>query len=470
MRANVKKQLAGFTIIELLVGLALASIVITAAASVMVTAVKTEAEARARSQMTRDLALIGDALAYDLGYAGTGVPYGVELETDATPVDANSDPTDGIQVPTETHPRPVIRVGEATALAMVGDLPMPNSQFNGIVGLALLTEDDGFEGGRVAVGTTGFAAGANDAFAVTSELSTCSPAGGSASTYGCNTLLSNVSGVTSGASCTSAATAEPTCPWGLGKWQLDASGEVFLHIGTLTGDYYYRKWTGDISDEHQRAMVHLEHGFPAAGEQIMSNASFYIPGSGGGFAGTLDRVFWRLVDDGGAACGAGELAAGQCKMQRRQCWGPASDRGSNTNFDWPDSATASTAAAFTTPKNCGAGNGTDWEDIIDGVSGLTFRYFHESDGASSPTEVELVAPLDADEASRTRAVQFTVTVARSINDKVIRDTITRRVFMPHPGGVVPPIGVLAVPTNLGGCCGPATTPTACLNHDMCNPG
>ena len=204
-----KRPLKGFSLLELIVGLAIAAIVITAAMMIIIAGVQTEIEAEKRMELTLRLAKAGDTIARDLSYVGVGVPYGRRLQSDGSVV------TGAIT----NLPRPPIRSGREHQFSFVGDLPYPNAQLNGIASLSAIRS--------------------GDHISIASELSPCgAPEDGQDN--GCRTENASLLNV-GGTRCTENNIGADSCPWGMGKFQ-PVGGSVDLIVGTLGGNFYERRW------------------------------------------------------------------------------------------------------------------------------------------------------------------------------------------------------------------------------------
>ena len=131
----------GFSMLEMLVAMTMTLVISAAALSVFGTAVTIQREASMRSELVRDAVYTMDVLERDFSYMGVGVPRGQVLD----PINEEPDPrysaeNDTTTVLTQLRP-PILNVyGTASGLtwggyafAFVGDLPTPQSDYNGVL-------------------------------------------------------------------------------------------------------------------------------------------------------------------------------------------------------------------------------------------------------------------------------------------------------------------------------------------------
>ena len=190
----------GFTLLELLVGAALALMIAGTAMGVLLSVQQVQRDAQSRNAIARDAQFAVEHLGYDLQYLGVGVPRGTSLDAVAGEL------------------RPAVRIGTSTYLAFVGDLPYPNSELNGV---AVLNDIKGE--------TTPPDSGDDDEIIVTSELSPCAPQASGATTYSCQQHL--VTGLPIGATAADDCTVGPR-QVAEGRQQLGVAG-VHRPVGRL---------------------------------------------------------------------------------------------------------------------------------------------------------------------------------------------------------------------------------------------
>ncbi|OGQ25252.1 MAG: hypothetical protein A2138_05155 [Deltaproteobacteria bacterium RBG_16_71_12] len=390
----------GFTLLELLVGAALALMIAGTAMGVLLSVQQVQRDAQSRNAIARDAQFAVEHLGYDLQYLGVGVPRGTSLDAVAGEL------------------RPAVRIGTSTYLAFVGDLPYPNSELNGV---AVLNDIKGE--------TTPPDSGDDDEIIVTSELSPCAPQASGATTYSCQQHL--VTGLPIGATaaddCTEGTTGRRLCPWGLGKWQKDGNSSVSLVFTGPLGDWAHRRWAmgagggaGGWADVGQAAGPHFDS------HDEIDRAPFTSNASGVATVAHLDRVFYSLEAVGGGACPNTGTAGINCVLMRRQCWGPLGDPGAAT---FPAVA-AGVIRSTANPAHCAApANGTPWETVVNGVDRMTFRYFVDP-------ATELSAPLDATDAAQVQYVEIELAITRQMAGSPVLQTqrMTRRFYLENSGG------------------------------------
>lgn len=363
-----------FTIIELMVALALGAVLTTAATATLLVARFAATESALKASMARDGQLVMDNIERDLAYLGAGVPKAANADTAGAAVGRSM--------------LPVVRAGLTSNLVFIGDLPYPNAEVPGIAGLARVN------GGAPSRTLT-----------VTDEISgPCVPPANNA---GAPCLTSNstlVPGTYVAADdCDASQPTARTCPWGMRKWQNGSGGDTFLTFVDVAGNWYSRKVTGInagtpvVAFEGRYTGVALTAGFPGgAGADNIDPTTFL----GAGYVGNIDRVLYALEDPGapGSAC-----ATSTCALYRRQCWGSVGDP---TAAGFP---TAGTSFVGTTSalSGCAAGtDGTGWETLATGISSFSFTYYQNT--------AALSAPLNAGDRTNVRAVEVNLTMTKKI--------------------------------------------------------
>lgn len=394
------RPLPAFTLIEMLVGASMALLIAGSAMGVLLSVQQVQRDAQSRNAIARDSQFAVEHLGYDLQYLGVGVPRGTSLDAVAGEL------------------RPAVRVGTATYLAFVGDLPYPNAELNGI---AVLNHIKG--------ATTPPDSGDDDELIVTSELSPCAPEASGAAWYSCPQHLMSALPIdaAAGDKCVEGTTDARLCPWGLGKWQRDGGGSVSLVFMGPRGQWTHRRWAmgagngaGGWTSIGQAAGPHLDSHDDIDRGPLVSNSS------GVGAVAQLDRVFYSLeATDGGACLNTGAVGT-NCVLMRRQCWGALGDPG---DAAFP-AVGAGVIRSDADPANCDfPGDGTPWETVVNGIDQMTFRYFRR------PGE-ELFGPLDATDAAQVQYIEAELTISRLLAGSPVVQTqrMTRRYYLESSGG------------------------------------
>ncbi len=379
-----------FTLLELVIGTTMSLAIASVAMGTLVTVQATQKESMLKNAATRDAMYMLDMVGGDLGYAGVGVPWGREVGGRAGRM------------------RPVIRVGGAQQIAFIGDLPMPNSDFNGLTTLAAMK------------GT-----GDSDEVAVTSEISLCAPS--LTGSYVCDPLANSLVRLDPTATSCSTAVNATTCPWALGKWAGIApsagSARQLLLLTAPNGAWTWRRvaMTAGLpadSDVNGRRGINLDDDFPVTDGEPLARATFAQSAIGSTVIATLDRVYYSVEKLDGSPCD-GDIR--KCVLARRHCWGEVLDVQS-PGFPAAGSAPLTSAVS---PAGCSVPNeGTAWEPVANNLDSFTFRYFAR-DGA------ELTPPLSAANLARVASVGVDLVVARDAVDTgiVVRHRVERRFFL-----------------------------------------
>ncbi len=391
-----RASLPGFTLLELILGASLALMIAGAAMGVLLGVQQMQRDAQSRNAIARDAQFAVEHLGYDLQYLGVGVPRGTSLDSVTGEL------------------RPAVRIGTATYLAFIGDLPYPNSELNGI---AVLNDIKGE--------TTPPDGGGDDEVIVTSELSPCAPEATGASTYSCqqHLVVALPIGATSADNCVEGAANRRLCPWGLGKWQSDGGGSVSLVFTGPQGRWAHRRWSiGNWTSVGQAAGPHLSH----IGTFDLPRAQFTANTSAASTVAQLDRVFYSLEATAGGACPNTGAVGMNCVLMRRQCWGSLGDPGGST---FP-AVGGGVIRSDSDPASCAAPSaGTPWETVVNGVDQLTFRYFRQPG-------TELFPPLDATDASQVQYIEVHLVISRQMPGTSMLQTqrMTRRFYVENSGG------------------------------------
>jgi type II secretory pathway pseudopilin PulG len=435
----------GFTLIELMVALGMALAITTAAMGVLMSAMKTQKEATMRAELARDSQFLIDTLSRDLAYLGAGVPRGFEGNFTgnliASGVFVTNTTAAQLTTAAPDQLRPALRIGDDDYLAFLGDLPYPNADLNGIVGTGQM---DALVDNSTDI-------------AVQSELSPCAPPASAPGNYVCDTRTESYIQGVGGAACTQSSINQPTCPWGMNKWQADGGGFVPLVFSAVDGTWYRRRWNrATMAANGGRAQISLNAAQPAGTGGQLPTKGFVQSTVGGGMGAQLDRVFWSVRDSGGAAgCGTPP-----CTLLRRQCWGwnlagavdPAS-------ASFPVAGGAAIRPP-TVPGDCTTDTqGTDWEEIAGDVEEFTLSFFGPADLPSSP----LGTAISIASAANTRVIEVDFLMRRDIpgdaNGRTMEQRTVRRFWLENAGGIV---SWPEVATNASGGCNPdANYPNEC---------
>lgn len=463
----------GFTLIELMVALAIALAVTSSALSVLLLVVQTQREGILRNELARDAQFATDVLTRDLHYLGAGVPRGFRADKDGNVYDSSgaavglTSTTSGavFQAAAAKQLRPVVRYGTSKALAFLGDLPFANAELNGVASIndVWRVSDHPTKTWRIHV---------------SSELSPC---GATEPGYECGVINSgflSLADIGGDQDCwisgSTMKTNEPRCPWGLGKWQRWGSTPgVDLILTALDGSWYPRRWkqgtdvgtgsgsaasfgqgcshtsSGDIHE--RRAWVNL--GSDSASSNALPHALFV--GTGTGLVANIDRVFYS-VEPASAACSVDA----PCTLYRRQCWAfpqvDASAAGpSDATFPGVGAAPLTSSSA---PMQCNdaADEGTPWERVLGNISSFSFRYYGPDDFTTD------LATLDAEKAAKTRSLEFDFVVERyapGSSTRTVKQRVRRRVWLENGGGLVTTPS--RTPEISGGCMQDPEYPNEC---------
>ena len=440
------RRMRGFTLIELVLGAVLVLIIASVAMGVLIAVQRVQRDAQLRNAIARDAQFTLDTIVDDLKYLGAGVPRGQELYTAG-----------------QQYMRPPIRIGEDEYLAFVGDAPYPNADING---LATLLDVD--EGHHIGLGD---------------ELSLCAPPIVAGAAYVCPTASRSLLDTGSLQNCDDAHRSAPTCPWGLGKYEGEDVGGVLpdgVHFAHLiwqapSGRWVHREFESLHSDMpgpptsaygDKLVVPHFSHNYPSIGanpgnvaqNSAVTRSDFLGQRAGMPAVSQVDRIFYSFERNDGSACNGGDPVNG-CVLRRRQCWGYASAMQPD-DASFPAVGTASGNVRSNQPLGniaaCAApGQGTAWEPIMSGITGLTFKYF------SNPANPPLATPLNLDTSDDVTVIQVEVTMARQVPGAnpaspsgTLVQTFTRRIFLENAGGRFTDNngdGVNDVPAIQGGC-------------------
>jgi prepilin-type N-terminal cleavage/methylation domain-containing protein len=369
---------AAFTLIEVMVALAVGGILLSTVVGLLTLTMRDARRMRAQAEMLRDAESIGRLLGSELRLAGLGVPRGEGV-----------DPSYGTSPPV-TFPTAVLVAGDSE-VGILADLPRPDANFSTFG--ALHTRPTG----TAAVRAIAWHNENNGA---------CIPDGSATScVVGRDSLLFPDGGAGCRGTGSGAAFADRQCPWGLrrvlpGDSILIVAGDGRWSRALVSGSVV----TSNVASGGPVA-AELSAGYPTA---VWPNTNLGdAPGGalGQGFVTTLDRVFYKL--DGRT-------------LVRRQCWG-------DPNPDDPDWPALGTNTVPATPQSTAGSNANDTvctpaEVVARSVDSLTFTYLDADNLAVTvgPTTKADIRRIDYDvRFSRTvdgRPVQHGVTgVVRLLN-------------------------------------------------------
>lgn len=394
-----------FTMLELVIGMTMSLAIAGVAMGTLLSVQQTQKESMLKNAATRDGMYMLDMVGGDLGYAGVGVPRGVEADIARAPGD-------------ERLLRPIIRVGSAQTIAFIGDLPLPNSDLNGLAQLA-------------DIGPT------NTTIAISSEIALCPPS--AAASFHCDTRKNTLLALPAGAlDCSSDATAT-TCPWAQGKWARTSGGAFvgqLLLLTTPNGRWAWRRVALDANDRPAVVTVNDVRGFAVVddfpggnpGDGALTRQTYLAPAIGATTIATLDRVFYSAQKLSGGTCDA---SAHECVLMRRHCWGEVLDPRS-PGFPAPGSPEVTPAV---TPAGCSVpGEGTAWEPVANNLDSFRFRYFDIND-------VELPVPLSVPDLSKVASVAVELVILRKTgadtNAPTVSHRVDRRYFLDSGDGYGP---------------------------------
>jgi type II secretory pathway pseudopilin PulG len=437
----MKKRISGFTLVEMMVAVATAITVTSAALGVYLSTRTMGVEVAERNAMARDLQLALDLIERDLSYAGVGLPNkGSDPTAYGDPAITNC----ATSIAYTGKFAPHFRVAAADGFAVVGDLPLPNSDFNGV---AKFTSIDGGSGSS------------DDRFSVSSEISGCTPMGSSpATSYTCDTRYAtlipdlNPTDLAAENNCTTSNPNERTCPWGMNKWQHIYSNDQPLLMVSGNSNWLYHSWAFGSEEDHSVGPTEFlgvhSHGSGACSGKNIEGDAFLNP-FGSAFVSTPDRVFWKAV-----------VSGGETTLQRRQCWGQPMEP-DNVAFPREDGAGSGTAAGIATifPTESefdGAGNcdegasppeSTGWETVVDGLAAATFDYYgtdyvnaltapvackdNDYGGSNFDPYTTYAANTPYCTLGQIKAVHVTLTASRTmpVSGKTLTQTAQRRIFI-----------------------------------------
>lgn len=393
-----------FTLIEVVIALALSVMVLGTAFALMQNAVQDGNRARVRSEMFRDAAHVSQLLSLELRQAGLGVPTGGHIEktlaTGTSDYGTDTGNSPGSSPVRLSRPSTIyggVLVAAADQLGVVADLARPDGQYNAY-GL-LHSRATGSE---------------TSIMWHTENNGTCAPDSGSGTS--CTTTSSSVffPGQTADL-CNGTGTArftDRTCPWGMRR--VLAGERIQVAAGNGAWSHAALDTPGTIVDISSTGVfaVSLNPGFDVDMWPNAAQGEGPAGINGQGFVTTLDRVFYRRNGT---------------VIERNQCWGdPDPDHPS-----WPDGiATAVPAAPALTP---GAGTSvaqnhcTGYEvvarNVVDGPTGFQLSYFNAGGTA-------IAAPLSDQPAKRSvRRIDYRISFAKTVDGRIVAHHVTGSVHL-----------------------------------------
>jgi hypothetical protein len=346
-----------FTILELLVGLVVSTIVLLAILQIFQDTMVTQRRQRVRAELARQGAFLGNMLHRELRVIGLGKPLGTSV--------------------IGAQPPPVsISFAGNSALGFVADLPRPDATFSTF----------GFLEDRPA--------GFRRLMFHTDQNGACASDGGACDIETTSTLYRG-----DAATCATSA-GDRTCPWGNKRLRGNEIFQVVAGNGTWTnlqadgGAITMQPTTApdggtvnglvvDAAEDPSRAL-----GWPATWTNF-ARGDPPVDIRGQGFVTTLDRVFYRFC---GEDCLGGSGA--DRVLERRQCWGPVIPN----HPAWPTTADNTNEAALLggafDPAALPGGECTPWEIVARDVESVTFSYFRER--TANPGNADNVANNSTD--------------------------------------------------------------------------
>jgi hypothetical protein len=336
-----------------MVAAVVALVIMAGAIALLVQSANLERRQKELSTMNRDAERVIGQMAAEVRQAGLGRPRGARFTSATTGA--------------ELFP-PIVLKATPTEFAFVGDLPRPNSNFNGI---SYLADAQPSATNRLAI--LNELNGDCDVYSsdipltvtlpaplppISVTLTKCATSARStlfpASTLSCNVPNDNPSNNA------------PSCPWGLGKYR----GDEFIILADNTG-----KWLELQLDSGSPPIDTTGNRKTLKLASVTSNALTLIPAMVSGtpnraVISTPDRVFYRLVP---------EPSGPLFQLERKQCWGQLTN------------TTTGTVGFESTRTECPqdtASKGTNWEVLQKGLTANGVRFFY-FDGNGKNLETDL---------------------------------------------------------------------------------
>ena len=362
----------GFTLIEVIIALAIGAILLTTVMSVLTLTLKDNRRTRAHSEIMREAESVTRLMNQELRLAGLGVPAGANIDA----AYGSSPPAGGVKFYAS------LLVGGNSEVGVLADLPRPDANYSTF--------------GALHSRATGSAATRTIAWH-NENNGTCMPDGaGTACVAGRDSIFfaDNAAGCTATGS--GAPFTDRKCPWGMRRLLANDAIQIAAGDGTwsnavVSGAVQKPNTTVDVIS------AVLTSGYNTAIWPNLVAADGPAGRAGQGFVTTLDRVFYRLVGS---------------TIVRQQCWGDPNPNDS----DWPDAATNTVP---TTPETTGGGGGTPApvnstctvaEVVARNVSSFALRYFDASGVAVT------VGSTTKDDVRR---VDYTIGFAKTVDGRQV---------------------------------------------------
>jgi prepilin-type N-terminal cleavage/methylation domain-containing protein len=323
----VTPRARGFTLLELMVALALSGIVMVAVAGVMIAAKRQAIRNEARAVMSLESAFVSQLLAEDLRAGGLGVPGAGNVSVNGVGPFAG-----------------VVLAANPASIMVLGDRPRPDAQYN-TFSLLNLRETGG---------------GSSRHFYMLNESNgACAPENGSTNcSIGDHSLF--FPGIGNVCDTTAAAWFGPAgraCPWGMKRLR---GGESFQIVAN-SGEWANLEFEASLHDHDIISMIGTNGTAPPGWGTAMTDMPL---AAGQGWVTTLDRVVWRFD-------------AGTNRLVRNQCWGPAQPA---------DGAWANVAA----PAGVPGATCTGEEVMLENVESVAFSYFDGTGAPATDADIDRV--------------------------------------------------------------------------------
>lgn len=325
----------GFSLIEVVVALALGISILAVAIGVLAEFTRQANQKRVRTELAREAALFSLRLSSDARGAGLGVPPSGSPHANGA-IGAFYGP---------------ILVAAGSQLAFLGDFTRPHAQYQTFGTLASFVPSSTHPLTEITAWHT-------------ENNGTCAPSG----TSGCSTADASVffPGV---AGCNaSSGVADRVCPWGLkrvgagDRLQIVAGDGSWIHTAAASPLAMHDPFSTGHGPGQPAAFVLGAPQLSGTWTNVTGGPPVHTPGMG--WVTTLDRVFYRYV----AAAGGGVI-------ERRQCWGDPDP----ADADFPSATATAIPANPDQVSPAGVVNTcTRWERMLRDVKSASFAYFDES--------------------------------------------------------------------------------------------
>lgn len=360
----------GFSLIEVIVALAIGGVLLTTVTSVLTLTLKDSRRTRTHSEIMRDAESVTHLMNTELRLAGLGVPTGAHI-----------DPAYGTSPPVSFYG--ALLVGGSNQIGILADLPRPDANYSAFGALHARPT------GSVGVSAVAWHTENNGSCMADSNANTC--VAGRDSTF----FADNAAGCATVG--TGAVFQDRKCPWGMGRV---LPGEA-IQVAAGDGRWSHAAVTGEVvkvSVDNVFA-ARLSPGFNAAVWPNLTRADGPGGKPGQGFVTTLDRVFYRLAGS---------------TIVREQCWGDPNPN----DADWPDAATnaVSGTPAATGGGGAAASSCTGAEVVARNVSSLAFSYFDASGVA--------VTVAGGATKRQVRRIDYVIDFAKTIDGRPVLHQVT----------------------------------------------